>query len=52
MRKYNFEVKFTVPIEAESYDQAVRKADKQFPDVEGMTSTSGNCLSAFLTAWS
>jgi len=37
MRKYNFEVKFTVPIEAATYEQAVRKADKQFPDVKGMT---------------
>ena len=37
MKEYNFDVNFTIPIEAESYDQAVRKADKQFPDEDGMT---------------
>ena len=37
MKKYNFNVTFTVAIDAKSYEKAVRKADNLLPDVYGKT---------------
>jgi len=37
MNKYIFDVQFEYVVEADSYDQAVRLADKQLPDENGLT---------------
>lgn len=37
MKKYIFDVQFEYVVEADSYDQAVRLADKQLPDENGLT---------------
>ena len=37
MKEFIFDVNFTVSIEAESYEQAVRTANKTFPDINGKT---------------
>ena len=37
MKKYNFDVTFTVAINSKSYEKAVRKADNLLPDIDGKT---------------
>ena len=40
MKEYEFEVNFTVKILANTYEEAVRKADKKYPDINGVTKFS------------